>query len=51
MQQYTIDLNTALASNSSGGKLIKFKEGNKFIKTSTIGQDINSLRVKFMYES
>lgn len=51
MQQYNIDLKGYLTNDSSGGKLLKFKVGDKFIKTSTIGQDMYSLQPKFLYES
>lgn len=47
MQQYNIDLKGYLTSDSSGGKLLKFKVGDRFIKTSTIGQDMYSLQPKF----
>ena len=38
-----------MAINSSGGKLLKWKIGNKFIKTSTF--DTSRLRTEFLYES
>lgn len=49
MNEYTLSSNGALAQNSSGGKLLKWKIGNKFIKTSTY--DKSQLKPIFLYES
>lgn len=49
MNTYNLSSNGALAQNSSGGKLLKWKIGNKFIKTSTY--DRAQLRPIFLYES
>ena len=50
MNEYRLSSEGALGVNSTGGKLLKWKVGNKFIKTSTL--DNTSLYgTKFMYES
>lgn len=49
MNKYNLSSNGALAQNSSGGKLLKWKIGNKFIKTSTYDQ--SQLTPIFLYES
>lgn len=49
MQEYRLSSNGALAINSSGGKLLKWKIGNKFVKTSTYNQ--TQIIPEFMYES
>lgn len=49
MKTYNLSSKNALSTNSSGGKLLKWKDGNTFIKTSTV--DTSSLQLRFMYES
>lgn len=49
MNKYNLSSNGALTQNSSGGKLLKWKIENKFIKTSTYDQ--SQLRPVFLYES
>lgn len=49
MNEYRLKSDGALALSSSGGKLLKWKAGNKFIKTSTL--DTTSILPRFMYES
>ena len=49
MKTYRLSSDGALATNSSGGKLLKWEVDNKFIKTSTF--DTTQLRPQFLYES
>lgn len=50
MNIYRLNSSGAISQNSSGGKLLKWRVGNTFIKTSTL--DSKSLGApKFMYES
>lgn len=49
MNTYNLSSQNSITQNSSGGKLLKWKVGNKYIKTSTI--DTTSLTPRFMYES
>ena len=49
MKTYKLSSTNALSTNSSGGKLLKWKIGDTFIKTSTL--DTASIHTKFMYES
>jgi hypothetical protein len=50
LNTYNFSSRNALAQNSSGGKLLKWKVGNKFIKTSTFQDNIGFSPV-FLYES
>lgn len=49
MQSYKLSVKGALAVNSSGGQLLKWRVGNKYIKTSTLVT--TTLKPSFMYES
>lgn len=49
MNTYRLASKNAVTMNSSGGKLLKWKVGNKFIKTSTI--DTRHLDLTFLFES
>lgn len=49
MNKYSLTSTNSLYRNSSGGQLLKWKIGNRCIKTSSI--DKNSLQTQFMYES
>lgn len=49
MNTYRLSSNGALCKNSSLGQLMKWKIGDKYIKTSTI--DNTSLKSQFMWES
>lgn len=49
MNKYSLTSTNSLYRNSSGGQLLKWKIGNRYIKTSSI--DKNSLQTEFMYES
>lgn len=49
MKIYNLSSNSSLATNSSGGQLLKWKIGDTYIKTSTL--DKQSLQTKFMHES
>lgn len=49
MNKYSLHSDQCLYQNSSGGMLLKWKVGNRYVKTSTL--DTSSLQTRFMYES
>lgn len=49
MNRYKLSSYDSVSINSSGGQLLKWKIGDRYIKTSTL--DKQSLKTKFMYES